>query len=252
MGRALALHLAQEGYTVAVTVREHDPIDDLIEEASAFVGCIRSFACDVTDEAGMARTVDRIESEAGPIVLAVFNAGNYLPTYGENLSVQNFRSTYEVNVFGVLNGMVPAVHKMKSRQRGHIVLIGSVTAYFGWPTLAAYGATKAALNNMAEALQYDLAKMNIRIQIFNPGFINTPLVANNTIAMPPALMPVEKAAVRMLQAIKTGGFEVTFPRRLTWGMKLLSKMPKWVIFQFISFATRWKGRPLLHRQPDQS
>ena len=73
---------------------------------------------------------------------------------------------------------------------------------------------------MAESLKYDFDKMNIRIQIINPGFVNTPLMANNTFAMP-ALMPVEKAAVRMLQAIKTGGFEVTFPRRLTWGLKLL-------------------------------
>lgn len=252
IGRALALDLAREGYTVAVTVREYDPIDDLIGEAAALVGSIRSFPCDVTDEAGMARIVGRIETEAGPIVLAIFNAGHYAPTYGEDLSIQNFRSTYEVNLFGVLNGMVPAVHRMQGRQRGHIVLIGSITAYFGWPTSAAYGATKAALNNMAEALHYDFVKMNIRIQIFNPGFVNTPLAAKNTIAIPPALMPVEKASKRMLQAIKTGGFEAHFPRRLTWGLKFLSKMPKRFIFQLINFLTRWKGRPLLHRRPDQS
>ena len=58
--------------------------------------------------------------------------------------------------------------------------VGSVTAYFGWPAPAAYGATKAALNNMAEALNYDFDKMNIRIQVINPGFVDTPLTARTS------------------------------------------------------------------------
>ncbi len=69
---------------------------------------------------------------------------------------------------------------------------------------------------MADALRYDFVKMNIRIQIMNPGFVNTPLAAKNAYLMP-ALMPVDKASARMLKAIKSGGFEMTFPRRLTWG-----------------------------------
>ena len=244
MGRALALELARGGYTVAVTAREHEPADSLLADAASLPGKVVIFPCDVTDEAGMAATVDRIESEAGPIVLAIFNAGTYLPTHGEDLNLPNFRKTYDVNLFGVLNGLVPAVHRMQARQRGQIVIIGSVTSYFGWPTSAAYGATKAALNNMAEALQYDFGKMNIRIQIFNPGFVDTPLAAKNDFVMP-ALMPVDRAAQRMKTAIETGGFEVTFPRRLTWGLKLLRLFPNSFIFAFINLVTRWPARPLM-------
>ncbi len=170
IGRQLALDLAGEGWTVAVTSRVEDPIEPVIEAAAGLPGKILPFYCDVTDEQGMAATVEAIESQAGPIMLAVFNAGVYIPMHGEALSLANFRKTYEVNVFGVLHGLIPAVAKMQKRNRGHIVLNGSVTAYFGWPTLAAYGATKAALNNMADALRYDFEKMNIRIQIINPGF----------------------------------------------------------------------------------
>ncbi len=244
MGRELALDLAREGYTVAVTVRPQDPLDGVVAAAAGFAGKILPFYCDVTDESGMARTVEAIEATAGPIMLAVFNAGIYLPMHGEAMSMANFRKTYEVNIFGVLNGLIPAVAQMQKRNRGHVVFIGSVTSYFGWPTSAAYGATKAALNVMAEALRYDFAKMNIRVQIMNPAFVDTQLAAKNEILMP-ALMPVDKASARMLKAIKSGGFETTFPRRLTWGLKFLRMLPHELVFAFMNYATRWRGHPLM-------
>jgi NAD(P)-dependent dehydrogenase (short-subunit alcohol dehydrogenase family) len=244
IGRQLALDLAAEGWTVAVTSRRQDPIEPVIEAAAGLPGKILAYYCDVTDEQGMAATVEAIEAEAGPVVLSVFNAGVYIPVHAENLNLANIRKTYDVNIFGVLYGLVPIVERMRLRSRGHVVLVGSVTAYFGWPTLAAYGATKAALNNMAEALQYDLPKMNIRIQIMNPGFVDTPLAAKNEILMP-ALMPVEKAAKRIVKAIRSGGFETTFPWRFTWGMKLLRILPHRVVFSFMNYVARWRGYPLM-------
>ncbi len=243
LGRGLALDLARKGYVVAVTGRAEDPVDEVIEKAAGLPGRILSFPCDVTDEAGMARTVAEIEERAGPIMLAVFNAGILLPAYGEDLCPQDFRKSYEVNVFGVLNGLLPAVRRMHARNRGHVVIVGSITSCFGLPTIAAYGATKAALNNMAESLRYDFAKMNIRIQVINPGFVTTPLLADNEFRLP-AVMPVDKASSRMAKAILTGGFEVTFPRRLTWVVKLLRCMPHGIVFSLVGSASRWKGRPL--------
>ncbi len=244
IGRALALDLAREGYTVAVTARAQDPLDEVVTAAAGLPGRILPFHCDVTDEAGMARTVEAIEASAGSIVLAIFNAGIYLPVHAEALHLPAFRAVYDVNLFGVVNGLVPAVAAMQKRNRGHIVLIGSVTAYFGWPSTGAYGATKAALNIMAEALRFDFDKMNIRIQVMNPGFVDTPLAARNKFLMP-ALMPVDKASARILRAIRSGGFETTFPRRLTWALKLMRLMPHALVFAFISAVTRWKARPLM-------
>ena len=244
IGRALALDLARDGYTVAVTTREQDPIDATIEAAAGLAGKILAFYCDVTDEAGMARTVEAIEANVGPIVLAVFNAGIYRPVHAETLDISAFRQSYDVNFFGVLNGLAPVVSAMQKRGRGQIVLVGSVSSYFGWPTTAAYGGTKAALNIMAEALRYDFVKMNIRLQIMNPGFIDTPMAAKNEFQMP-GLMPVEKASARMIRAIRSGGFETTFPRRQTWGLKILRLLPRDLIFRFLTYVTAWKARPLM-------
>jgi NAD(P)-dependent dehydrogenase (short-subunit alcohol dehydrogenase family) len=243
LGRALAKQLASDGYVVAVTAREEDPIDILVAEAGSLPGRIVPCPCDVTDEKRMAETVAMIENQLGPIALAVFNAGAYVPIAGENLSVRKFRNLYNVNVLGIVHGLVPVVRRMQQRGHGHIVMIGSVSAYFGWPTTAAYGATKAAINLMAQSLKFDFDKIDIRIQVINPGFIDTPLTRGNGVRMP-ALMKPADAARRAARAIQRGGFETTFPRRLTLGLKLLNLLPRPVCHWTIERLTGWHKRPL--------
>ncbi|RWB70062.1 MAG: SDR family oxidoreductase [Mesorhizobium sp.] len=243
LGRALAKDLANQGYAVAVTSLPEDPADTLIVETAQMSGHVRSFPCDVTDEQGMARTAAAIEEKMGPIVLAVFNAGNYIATPGENLVVRDFQRSFAVNYFGIVNGVVPVVEHMRVRGRGHVVLVGSVTAYSGWPTTAAYGGTKAAINILAESLKYDFDKMNIRIQVINPGFIDTPLTEKNKLPMP-GLMPVHRASRRMARGIRKGGFEVTFPYHISWPLKLLGLLPRPIGRFVIGLTTHWWGRPL--------
>lgn len=245
IGRALARQLADAGYTVAVTAREGDEIDALVAESGNLSGRIVSFPCDVTDESGLEATLGSIESTVGPVVLAIFNAGTYVPVAGENLSVRKFRRTFDVNLQGVVNGLVPAVRSMQKRGFGHVVLVGSISSWFGWPTTAAYGASKAAINVMAQALKYDFDKINIRIQVANPGFVNTPLLQlQQTASMMPALMSPQDAADRMFRGIAGGGFEIAFPRRLVWGLKLASMMPQPVRHWLVMTLTGWRKRPL--------
>jgi NAD(P)-dependent dehydrogenase (short-subunit alcohol dehydrogenase family) len=191
----------------------------------------------------MADTVEAIERDVGPIMLAILNAGAYVPIAGENMSVRKFRRTFEINIMGVIHGLVPAVRHMRERGRGQVVLVGSISAYFGWPTTAAYGASKAALNQIGESLKFDLDKLNIRIQVANPGFIDTPLVRHNEFHMP-ALMTTDDAARRMIRGMRGCGFEISFPRRLTWPLKLLSILPRPFCHWLLNRATRWQKRPM--------
>jgi len=243
IGRALALELAAQGYTVAVTARDEERLATLAKESVRGPGRILPFACDVTDGPGMRRTVAAIEAEAGPIVLAVFNAGIYHPTRGERLEPLNVINTFDINLFGVIHGLAPVADRMRRHNRGQVVLVGSASCYFGWPSAAAYGASKAALNNLAEALKHDFDKMNIRLQVINPGFIDTPLTARNHFAMP-ALMPIDSATQCMMRAIRSGGFETSFPWRFTLSMKLLRMLPFSLRYRIIHRLTGWKHRPL--------
>lgn len=243
IGRGLARQLASEGYTVAATARDEERLATLVEETAGLPGKILSFPCDVTDEEAMRRTAADIESKAGPVALAVFNAGNYFPTRGERLEVLNIIKTYEINLFGVLYGLVPVVEYMCSRGFGHVVIVGSASAFFGWPSAAAYGSSKAALNNLAEALKHDFDRLNIRLQMVNPGFIATPLTQNNQFSMP-ALMSVDDAVARFSAGLKSGGHEVTFPRRFTWPLKLLRILPFGLRFRLVHKLTGWDKKKM--------
>ncbi len=100
----------------------------------------------------------------------------------------------------------------------------ALAAWLGLPTSAAYGATKAALINLAESLKYDCDRAGVKLQLVSPGFVKTPLTDKNDFAMP-HLMPVEKAVARMIAGLQSNRFEITFPRRFTWQLKLLRVLP---------------------------
>ncbi len=240
IGRELALALARYGYTVAASARSVDELEKLAASAG---GKIFAFPCDVTDTAACAETVERIEREVGPLALVVLNAGTYAPSRGERLDVKNFDKTIDVNLKGTVNALVPAVAALKAHGRGQIAVVGSLTSYFGLPGAAAYGATKAALNSMAQSLKFDLDKMNIRIQVINPGFVETPLTDKNDFAMP-GLMPVEKAAQRIVDGLRRGGFEIAFPRRLAWPMAAVRLLPRALMHWLVTKFTGWDKRAL--------
>ena len=243
IGRALALDLARRGYTVAVTSRDKERLDELAEQASMLAGDILSFPGDVGDEAVMAGIVDAIERDVGPLSLAVFNAGVYYPTRVDRLRTSNFVRTYEVNLLGVIYGLVPVLARMRSRRRGQIALIGSITAFSGWPAAAAYGSSKAALNHLAESLKYDLDMANIRIQVINPGFVETPLTERISFRMP-LMMSAESAAGRLSRALRRGGFETSLPRRLTVFLRLLSILPHPLRHALVRRLTGWDRQPV--------
>lgn len=243
IGRALALRLAAEGYTVAATARDEERLASLAEEATTAGRNIFSFPCDVTDQAQMAKTVAAIERDAGKIALAVFNAGCYFPTRGDRLDALNILNTFDINLFGTIYGLTPVVDYMRAHGHGHVVLVGSASSYFGWPSAAAYSASKAALATMAEALKYDFDKMNIRLQVLNPGFIDTPLTEKYSFYMP-GLMSVDDASARMARAIRSGGFASSFPKRFTFMLKLLNMLPFSARYLLVRKLTGWEKRPL--------
>ncbi len=243
IGRALALRLVKDGFNVVVTARDHEKLVQLQHESPG-PGKVIVLDGNVTDPRDMERILAAIEYEHGSMVLAVLNAGVYVAVHGEDLHREDFEKTFAVNLNGTVNCLLPAVRHMKARGHGQIAIVSSVTGYGGLPTSAAYGATKAALINMAESLKFDLDKVGVRLQIINPGFVETAATAKNAFPMP-ALVSAEVAADRIAEGLKSSGFEITFPRRFTYVMKLLNLLPYGLYFWLINRATGWKTRPLV-------
>lgn len=243
IGRALALRLVRDGFNVVVTARDHEKLVHLQHEAPG-PGKIIVLDGDVTDPRDMERILAAIEYEHGTMALAVLNAGVYIPVHGEDMHREDFEKTFAVNLHGTVNCLLPAVRHMKAHGHGQIAIVSSVTGYGGMPTGAAYGASKAALINMAESLKFDLDKAGIRLQIINPGFVDTPATARNAFAMP-ALISPEEAADNIVSGLKASGFEITFPKRFTYALKLLNLLPYGLYFWLMNKATGWKTRPLV-------
>ena len=129
----------------------------------------------------------------------------------------------------LLDAVLPQLLAQPVQRRGHISLVGSVAGYRGLPNGMAYGPTKAALINLAETLHTDLRAYGVGVSIINPGFVETPLTAQNQFKMP-ALITPEVAAREILHGWARGAFEIHFPRRFTRGMNLLELLPNPAFF----------------------
>lgn len=243
IGWALSMELARQGYTVFATARNADGLNTLAAASSGLKGQIIPLPGDVTNAEDMEQVVKLISDQEKPLVLAIFNAGIYRQVAGEAMRVDDFLVNFSVNLEGVVKGLVPAVEQMKLNKCGHVAIVSSVTGYGGLPTSAGYGATKAALINMAESLRFDFDKMNIRLQIINPGFVDTPATKANAFEMP-ALMGVEAAARRIAKGLRRNRFEITFPRRFTFVLKLMRVLPYPLYFWILNHSTGWRNRPL--------
>lgn len=226
IGRALARRLAKDGWIVAASARTARDLDTLAAEVP---GRITAFQLDVTDEAAAAETGRSIEQSLGPVDLAILNAGAYFPTTGRDFNVGNFRKTVDLNLMGVVNCMGPLVPSMVERRSGHILVMGSLTGFVGLPTAASYGATKAALNSMAEAFKPDFEQYGVTISVINPGFVKTPATDKNRFPMP-FLMEVEDAVDHIMRGIERNRFDINFPWQMNFGVKLLASLPNWAKF----------------------
>ncbi len=241
IGRSLALRLAKGGWRVAVTARSDEALESLVDEARGLTGSIMAFPGDITDAEAIGVVVDAVERVMGPVALAVLNAGVYLPVRGNDLDLGAFEQSFAVNLSGTVKSLIPLVSKMKSRGKGQIAIVGSIAGYSGLPTSAAYGATKAGLLNMAEALKFDLDKLGIRLQVVSPGFVDTPATRDNPFPMP-YLMTVEEAAERIAQGLRKPGFEIAFPRRFAWQLKFLRMLPYRLYFPLVARVTGWSRK----------
>lgn len=224
IGRALALAMARAGAAVAASARTAADLESLAAEAGAAGGRIVPFALDVTDAAATAAVVAAVERQLGPIGQAVLNAGTHLPVTAAAFSADPFRQLVEINLMGTVHGLAALVPRFVARRAGRIAVVASLAGYRGLPSAAAYGASKAALIALCEALRPDLERHGVVLQVINPGFVRTPLTDRNDFPMP-FLIEADAAARRIVAGLRGDRFEIAFPRRFALLLKLLRCLP---------------------------
>jgi len=227
IGRALALLLAGAGWRVAVSGRRSEALQEVVDAGAP--NRILALPLDVTDRSAIAAGLQRLTTEQGPIDLAVLNAGDYRPMPLRDYDPGLFEYLMEVNFMGPVNCIAALLPWMRQSRHGQILINASLAGYCGLPKGAPYGASKAALINMAEALAPELARQGIRLRLINPGFIRTRLTERNSFPMP-FLADPEEMAEAIARQLNGDRFEILYPRRLALLMKLLRMLPYKLFF----------------------
>ncbi len=221
IGRALAMRLAGAGSTrVAASSRSGEDLVHMQSENPA----VQPFVLDVTDRAAADGVVDGIEATLGLPDLVVLNAGTYEPVDAATATVGQYRHHMEVNYLGVIHCIDAVLPRMLARGHGQLAIMGSVAGYRGLPKAAAYGPTKAALISLAETLRLELQGSGVDVRLLSPGFVATRLTGKNRFSMP-ALRTPEQAAAAIIHGLQGRGFEVAFPWRFVFWLKLARLLP---------------------------
>ena len=232
IGKALSIALASEGHVVSAVARRIEHLKKIKGKHKN----INIFRADVCDRLEIKNVIEKSIKSGGNIDCAVLNAGKYLPLGGLELNSEEFYGHMMVNYMGVIHSLDSIIPKFIGLQRGHIVIMGSTAGYGGLPRSAAYGPTKAALSNLAEALHIDLTPLGIKVQIISPGFVETEATAINDFKMP-QIISASKAANNIIKGLKSNKFEICFPTGFVIIMKLLRILPKSIYFKVIRWIT---------------
>lgn len=228
IGRALAEQLHSQGAQVVVSARNAASLAEFEQQFPGSVG----LPLDATDHSAMQAAMRRILALYGRLDLAMYCAGHYKAQRADSFDLHEMLKHQNINVTGALH-MLDAVLPVFTRQRqGHLSLVSSVAGFRGLPQGLAYGPTKAALINLAETLYLDLQPFGVGVSLVNPGFVETPLTAQNQFKMP-ALISTQEAAMAILQGWAQGQFEIHFPKRFTFWMKTLRYLPYMFYFSIV-------------------
>ena len=231
IGRALAEQLHALGATVIVSARKMDALQAFADQHPGSI----ALPLDVSDGPAVKAAAEAAMA-AGPLDLVCYCAGHYHAMRATAIDLPDLLRHHEVNTVGALHVLAAITPAMVARGQGHISLVSSVAGFRGLPQSLAYGPTKAALINLAETLYLDLQPRGLGVSVINPGFVETPLTAQNEFHMP-ALISPQQAAQAILQGWTKGEFDIHFPKRFTLVMKLLRLLPYRLYFPAVRRIT---------------
>jgi len=173
IGYETALTLARNGFSTYATMRNPAKAGEIQSIASKENLPINVKQLDVTSDESVKNAIKQIVSEAGRIDVLVNNAGYGLTGAFEDLSIDEIKTQYETNFFGVIRVTQAVLPTMRKQRSGKILNISSGAGRVGYPGGSAYVSTKFALEGLSESMSYELEPFGIRVVLVEPGVIRT-------------------------------------------------------------------------------
>jgi NAD(P)-dependent dehydrogenase (short-subunit alcohol dehydrogenase family) len=173
IGRAIAESLLKAGASVFICARDKFVLKRTLEQLSA-LGKVDGEVCDVRSEAQVKMMLDECVRVFGGVDILINNAG--VGVFGktvDEIEPDEFRWVLETNLFGVFYSCHHAIPLMRERGGGYIINISSLAGQNAHPKMAAYNASKFALNGFTEAMMQEVRHDNIKVSLICPGSVNT-------------------------------------------------------------------------------
>lgn len=222
IGEALARELAAQGASLVLSARRQDKLEEINQSLD---GEHQVLPLDAGDPVGVqlaADTIPKLDS-------VLFMAALYDPAGHSNSDIHFIHQILTVNIGGAFNVVHAVQDRFKLQGYGQIALCASVAGFRGLPYGQPYCATKAALINYAESLKVEFEDANIDIKVINPGFVETPLTDKNDFTMP-MIIKAPAAAKVIADELRGMHFEIHFPKKFTYLMKVIDVLPRWAYF----------------------
>ncbi len=220
IGHALAQQLASSGAFVAVSARNQQALEDFHLQHNHSL----ALPLDVNDAEQWHNSYQIIMHHWQTLDWLIFCAADYQAMRAWEFSAARMSQMMMTNYGGALLGIETVLPNMLTKGNGGLAMIASVAGYMGLPKSLSYGPTKAALINLCESLYLDLHPVGINVSVINPGFVETPLTADNDFKMPAIISPKE-AASAIVAGLSAGEFEIDFPKRFTSWLQLIKRLP---------------------------
>jgi short-subunit dehydrogenase len=173
IGHATALLLARNRFHTYATMRNIKKSVDIMEIANRERLPLQVIQLDVNDDTSIRNSIEKVISEKQRIDLLVNNAGYGLVGAFEDLSVEEIKTQFETNFFGVIRLTQQVLPIMRKQKSGTIVNVSSGAGRIGFPGMSAYVSSKFALEGLSESMSYELEPLGIKIVIIEPGVIRT-------------------------------------------------------------------------------
>lgn len=183
IGRAIATALVLRGDTVVVADLDKERAQDVAERLSER-GTAEAAPLDVTDAEAVAALYRDTRDRHGSLDLVFNNAGIAVGGMAEELTLDHWNKTIDVNLRGVIHGVHAAYPIMIEQGHGHIVNTASLAGLVPAPMMLPYTTTKHAVVGLSLALRAEAAARGVRVSVICPGFVDTPLLDNANPGLP--------------------------------------------------------------------
>lgn len=249
LGKAIALRYARAGWRVCIGDVHEVRGQETLAELQALGPSAISLRCDVTREEDLRAVADRLTKDWGGVDVVVNNAGVAQAGAIEDVSLEDWQWTVDINLLGVVRGCHVFTPVFKRQGQGHFVNVASMAGLVDMPMMSAYNATKAAVVSLSETLQNEFADTGIGVTLVCPAFFKTNLgdsLRTNNPAMRQVLgkllergkLTAEDIANQIFQAVDKRDFYVLphIQGRQAWLAKRL--LPRRLYTELLKTQTR--------------